>query len=386
MSKSMFRPMYQRTNSMRMNENSVCKEDSGYIWIDNRLKSGEVFTEIRILPVIDEDGDELIALNPDGGAAADQIPATLGAWTACMEIASIWKNGKRTFVSAVQEHDDDGDKAPNGYTPIMKFMSRIGYKIYEQIKKQELGLPIDIPEHWIAWKTNGTISKPQNMYIVRALTNYVNGESVKDSMGKSEWVPGVFAIPKSAEEKFIQDICTRLDATEPLDLGNNEFGDFCSCAGGVTLRLKRYDKMKDNNKRTFTAYSLNRGRPMPLELENVRNIVKPWDDILYTPTVNKCMEILCDLFEPSAIDYAFRGSAYVKYVPESILGASAEITEAGDVRKLGGNVDDAETYKPAEKEESRRTEHIPSDMDQDSFEDVASKLRKQVRKTASLVE
>ena len=376
MSKSMFRPMYQKTNATaRTNYNTVCQEDSGYIWIDNKLKSGEVFTEIRILPVIDENGKELIALNPEGGASAELIPATLGEWTACIEVASIWKNGKRTFISSVQELDNAGDTVPGGQTPVMRFMSRIGYKIYEQTRRQELGLTTDIPEHWFAWRLNGTISKPQNMYIVRALTNYVNGESVKDSMGQAEWVPGVFAIPKSSEEKFIQDICTRMDADEDLSLQNNDFGDFCSASGGVTLRLKRYDKTKEGGKRTFTTYSLNKGRPMPLDIETVRGMQKGWEEVLYTPTVDECVKILVDLFEPSAIDYAFRGSSYVKYISESIVGQASTIGEAGDVRKLNSDpvTEPAEVHPP-----TTRVEAKPAEVDQATFASMAAKLQKQV--------
>jgi len=373
---STFRPMYQRTNSTRMNQNNVCKDDSGYIWVDNRLKNGDVFTEIRILPVIDENGEELLALNPEGGASTEQIPTTLGAWTACMEVASIWKNGKRTFISAIQEEDAAGDPAPGGYTPVMKFMSRVGYKVYEQTKRQELGLSVDIPEHWFTWKQNNTLSKPQNMYVVRVLTNHVNGDPVKDSMGQAEWVPGIFAIPKSAEERFVQDICTRLEADQDLDLENNEFGDFCSVEGGVTIRLKRYDKTKEGGKRTFTTYSLNRGRVMPLDIETVKGLTEPWEEILHTPTVNECIETLCELFEPSAIDYAFRDSAYAKYVPEAMLGAASDIEEAGDVRKLRAGAPEDDVV--VESVPVPRAEHKPAAVDRSKFAGMAAGLKQQV--------
>lgn len=331
---SSFKPMFSTVNTGYTNCINICKEDSRYIWIENRLKATDLFTEVRILPALDENHEEELALNPEGGASEEQIPGTLGRVFGVTEIVDIWKGGKQQFVSSVQEFDSAGDPAPKGYTPAMRFMTRVGYKVYEQMKRAQAGLDTDAPEHWFGWREHNSLNKPQQMYILRVLTNFINGEAIKNAAGKPEWVPGIFAIPKSAEAMFIQNICTRLNPEEPLTLDNNEFGDFCSCEGGYTVRLKRYDKM-ENGKRTGTSYSLNRGRLMPIKVDEVASFLEPWDNILEIPTVEESISKLITLFDPVAIDYGFRGTQYDKYIPEDIKGASKEISEAGSIKDLG---------------------------------------------------
>lgn len=330
-----FVPVFSLTNNSANTgfqaDINVVQEDSGYIWIENRLKSGDVLTEIRVLPVLDERGEEYPALAPDG--SKDSPESTLGAPFALVELASIFDGKSHVFLSSIQGEDREGNPVPAAQSPTMSFMRRLGYKVYEQGIVRSAGLDTDIPETWFTWREERILSNPQQVYLIRAVAMTING------VAQGSNCLGVFAIPKSAEEQFIQNLCTKIDISEPLSLTNNELGDICSCEGGRTLRLKRYDSKAANGEdRGKTTYAILLGKHLPLSPENVQHVIKPWEEILTIPTVEDSIERLLGMYGNVAVDFAFRKTnAFYKYVPEDIKGCSSHIAEPrkiDDVRKL----------------------------------------------------
>ena len=69
-----FRAATNRTSKISYrNDNRLIEPDSGYELIDNYLKSDDDCTIFRMLPSFDENGNEELALNPDGGEHVSEI-------------------------------------------------------------------------------------------------------------------------------------------------------------------------------------------------------------------------------------------------------------------------------------------------------------------------
>ena len=191
----------------RLELNTVVEPDSGYIWIEGRLTPDNI-TELRILPTINDLGEEDLQLNPEGNK--DDVFNTLGPAFGVIEVASFYNNGRYTYISSIQDMDESGNPAPRGKSPTLRMADRIGYKTWTQLEMRKRGLDTDIPEDWYEWRSRRMLSKPQSMFLTRAIPIIVNGERVTGSD-----IVGVFALPKSAEQMFIQDICSRMDTDQP---------------------------------------------------------------------------------------------------------------------------------------------------------------------------
>ena len=331
-----FKPAANCTSKISYrNDNRLLETDSDYELIENYLKSDDDCTIFRMLPSFDENGSEELALNPAGG---DDIQDIVGNCFCILEVCDIWKNGKTTFVSSIQPQDREGNSTPSGWSPAMWFMRRLGYKIYAQSMKDQRGQALDIPRHWIKWN-QGTISKPQDMFVVQGMAKQINGVVRKNLKKQVDWVfPAIFVIPKSAEAEFMTDITKPKDQSEPLSESNNFFGDFCSCDAGHMLRLARYtniNKASENKKqRKKTTYSLKLDDSMPLTSEQVYGSMKPWSEIIHIPTVEETIEILMDLFEPTAVDFGLRNTPFDRYIPESAAGSAGHIAEAVSIDQI----------------------------------------------------
>ena len=330
-----FKPMMNQAggSSNFRNENKVVREDSGYTFIPYYLKNDEASTVFRMFPSFDEKGNEEITLDPKGSHEA--LCASLARCFIRTEVATIFRNGRITFISSIKDEDRDGNTVNNFKSPVMTFTKRLGYKVWEQVEKMKKGYDTDIPAHWLEWNEKGTLSNPQTVFLIQGMASEINGVPCTNIKQETEWVvPAIFGLPKSAEKTFMKKITTRKDEKKDLDLNNNRFGDFCSCEGGSLLRLCRYST--EEGKRTSVTYSLEQDDLCPVQASEVIKVIKPWDEILYIPTVEDVMEILCDIFEKSAIDYAFRKSTYRDYIPEHIKGASDGIAEADNLSVVKG--------------------------------------------------
>jgi hypothetical protein len=322
-----FKPAKKFTSSSNMiDDNRILKPDSGFTIIPGYLKDKNS-TVIRMLPALDENGNEDITLNPEG--SSDCIEEALGQAFVSLEICSFFKGGRHTFISSILPEDRNGNAAPGGDSPARKFMRRIRYKLWEQTTRKSKGHKLDVPEHWLAWYEKDIVNEPLVQYAIQCSAREINGEVRTDMKKKPVWVyPSIFLIPSSAFKTFGPKITERRDPTKPLSLQNNRFGDFCSVKGGHMLRLVKYQNPQSKSTKGGTVYDLLLDDPCPMELENVKSIVKPWDEILNIPTVEDVIEILMNTFEPMALDYAYRNTPYQKYLDPSIIGLAADMEEA----------------------------------------------------------
>jgi len=177
------------------------------------------------------------------------------------------------------------------------------------------------------------------MFVVQGMAKQINGVVRKNLKKQVDWVfPAIFVIPKSAEAEFLTDITKPKDQSEPLSENNNFFGDFCSCSEGHMLRLARYtniSKQQGNAKqRKKTTYSLKLDDSMPITSEQVYGSMRPWSEIIHIPTVEETIEILTDLFEPTAVDFGLRSTPFDRYIPENAAGSAGHIAEAVSIDQI----------------------------------------------------
>jgi hypothetical protein len=331
-----FKAMKTVEVSESMGFTKILKDGCDVQLISYYLKDGKA-TVFRMLPSFDENGHEELALNPEGHPKA--IETSLGQCFYVAEVASIIKNGRYTFITNVLPYDREGNPVNNYKSPYMTFSRVVGYKLWEQENKRNKGHVTDVPEHWLSWEVRKVLPHPQSTYFAQCMVKELNGEIRKDMKGNPEWItPAVISIPRSAETVFIQQILAKDDPDQPLSTTNNTFGDFCSCANGRLLRLNKFKQASNKNADGGTTYKLSPSQVLPLDPADAVQMVRPWDDIMVTPTVEDQMEILCNIFEPATIDLAFRRTGYYKYVPAAIKGAAKGIAEAIDapqVKALG---------------------------------------------------
>jgi hypothetical protein len=331
-----FKPVKKFTSNKQSYEDvRILLPESGATLVSAYLKDKNN-TVIRMLPAFDENGKEEVTLNPDGSSDAKE--EALGQAFVSLEICNFYKGGRHSFISNVKEEDREGRPAPGGQSPAHKFMRRLRYKLWEQITKKERGYKLDVPEHWLAWHENNIVTDPQVQYAVQCMAKEINGEIRLNMKKEAEWIaPAVFLIPSSAFKTFSPKITERRDPNKPLSLTNNRFGDFCSCSGGHLLRLVKYvTKVGKQGMGSGTVYDLLLDDPCPLDVETAAQYVRPWEEILNIPTVEDTIEILANCFEPVALDFAFRGTPYHRYLDATYAGLADTIAEALKPEEIKG--------------------------------------------------
>jgi hypothetical protein len=137
--------------------------------------------------------------------------------------------------------------------------------------------------------------------------------------------PVVLMVPSSVLNPEFQDSMITLVTKRGLD-GGLAIGDFLGEG-----RIFNLDYVPQNSA-TMSHYAVtvltdvNRNPiKAPLKEAWVKSW-KPWDQLLRKLTEKEQVELLCRYFPADAIEYAFRSSRFVDYVPTRVLGASSNKT------------------------------------------------------------
>jgi hypothetical protein len=319
----------------------VVKKDSGFIYIGNKLTKKEKGekekkTEIRMLPYVDAEGTVWDPLNPEGDV--EQVEESLGVPFFRAELLQFFKGGMHILLSSVKAEDKQGQPIA-GLSPWTKFMNRMNFKLkeVENLKKAPDGCIEPEIAHWSAMQARD-FRRPQTLWFIQALALEIDGEKAVTKGKLQPQGPGVFAIPSYIEVRtpFLTELLGKVDDGEPLSPTNNQFGDFYTPENGSTICLRRQD-LNDN-----TTYSLKLGgRALPLTVEQIRKLVKPWDEILDVQYVEDSIQEIANLMEPRMVAYAFRNSQYAKYCQElgidmsladGVIEAEVEIVKGNRIR------------------------------------------------------
>jgi len=334
----------------------VLKPDSGYTYITNKIKAKDKLgdgenqiTEIRMLPYIEE-GIMYDPLDPDG--SSDAIYDSLGLPFCNVELLSYFNNGMNTLVSSIKPEDKQGNPI-NDSSPWYKFMSRMRFKVGEVHKNKSRGGCIEPAiKHWANFKEN-VFSRPQKVFLIQCLAQVVNGKKIMKDGKPSVLGPAVFAIPRYiyAKTQFFQKLLTKEDPMDagPLTPQTCAVGDFYSPEKGCWMQLSRGEV--DGN----TSYELSvTRREMPLKIEQVEKMVKPWDSIIDVLYVEDSIKEIADRFEPRMLAYAFRNTFYEPYVAE--LGIDMSL--ADDVIEADREIMLQDSTKVRSKEEVNKLLNI----------------------------
>jgi hypothetical protein len=318
----------------------ILQDSAGYTFVDSKLKDNESYTEVRLVPLPDDAGNFDTALRPE--AANVEKPEEVFGESFCMlEICRVWRNGSKIFTSSIMPRDANGDEVAGRRTPTYVFMSRLRYLIRHQEELKKAGQPIQIPELWLPWVEKGVISVPYSTMLGQCMYKTVNGVIMRDAGGRVTWkFPGVFAFPRGYLPEFTKKVSMKEDMEQALALGNSVFGDFVSIERGRILRLNRM-LVKNDDAKPASKDSKNKfadgqvkyfltllNTVLPIDMTKMSGLIKPWGEVIRVPTIEESIAYLEELYEPAAVDYAFRGSkVFYKYVSESIKGTSDLIPE-----------------------------------------------------------
>jgi len=294
------------------------------------VKTGS--TNMRILPSINEQGIEDIALNP--AATKDTEEEDLyGPFAANIEIVQGIGNKSFTYASGSFE-DRAGNIVDEGWSVTKTVVHRILYKLLDSIALSKAGEPTDIPPSWKQWMegVHGSnfrkfrLKMPTQLLCFQVIASSVDGVPCVDSRGVACWSgPHVFSVPRSAIALFHENLSTRIDETKDLSMDNNLMGDICSLSGGRNMMLRKIvgQGTKDGEDGQAVYNLMPVGPAFPLSAEYVQTMFKPWEDIIDLVTIEDAVEMLVATFDGIAVDYALRDTGYSEYIPDLYKGTSS---------------------------------------------------------------
>jgi len=333
------------TTSSFQSENLVVKE--GVCFVPPYLRRQKIggpgaasrkqVTEIRIIPPVSEDGQELDVLNP---AATEKmrlreiLSDTFANLEVVRQLGGV-KAGVRTDMITSVRAERDAASLRGGWTPYYEMRSHLVRKIRQQRDRLLLGLPIDVPQMWLDWMNAGKYEfgglpqsnghayvdkdgrKHPEQYLVKCLALTIDGEAKPPT-------PSVFMLPPSGACAFFDQLIEPMFADRQLSADNNRFGDCFSLAHGHTLEMV---KGSDNR------YALRCGRELPMSAQDAKALDLPWSELVYVPTVEESIQMIAKaLGSPEAVAFGLRknekqanSGTYERYVPPEWLQSAAGI-------------------------------------------------------------
>jgi hypothetical protein len=316
----------------------MLKDGSTSQYIDPFLKDGAC-TRFRILPALDmESGEELLAMNPEAVITEDTPFEEIFSDTLLLvEVADGIGTTASTFISSVT-HDRAGNAIQERWSPTKVVCRKLSFKLQEAALLKGAGRPTDVPDAWGQWykdsrRLQRLTKAPSDLILMQVMAYEINGEIKKNAQTEEpEWVtPAVLPIPRSAQANFLTDLKTKERSDEDLSPGNNIFGDFCTCAAGSILMLRKIAASGESDR---NSYNIRKLSAMPLDINMVKENWKPWDEVVRLPTVEDTIEWLIEAFDGAAVAYALRGGAYESYIPVEYAHAADSIADCVNIKDL----------------------------------------------------
>jgi hypothetical protein len=338
--------------------NYILPVDGGHTWIPNYLIESAT-SEIRMLPSFDAKGNIEAPLDPNFDPE-DIRELALGQ-AFCLEVVgALWNRGRIMFLDT-PSGDKEGRPCQERRSPLALFCNRLGYKTYEQELLREAGRQTHVPKRWMVWRKERMLNSPMELIFIQCMALRIQGQTVANMEGKPSLAgPSIFAFPKSAANAFLQNITSRVDASEDLSLTNNLFGDFYSPKKGRTLLFQKIVAKEKID------YQIMAREPYPIAEEECRRLWKPWNQIFRYLTIEEIIGILLNVFDEASIDYAFRDTGYADYIPEAIRGTSSEIPDACDkdeLQALKAMREEKPQQAPLREEPARKPSLRPAEED-----------------------
>ena len=301
-------------------------------------------TEIRVVPPIDERGNEMAILNPQADAKMplrDVLAETFANLEIARQVGGAPGGVCTDMVTSVRD-DEVGNRVRGGWTPYYEMSFHLKRKIRQQRERYMIGLPIDIPRTWIDWMTSGkyefgflptanghafTDNKGNahpEQYLIKCVVVTIDGEP-QSANGKPYKGPAVFMVPPSAAPSFLAGIVEPTFEDRQLSADNNRFGDFCSLENGRTIEMVR---SPDNR------YTLRLGnKKLPLTNAEAKKLDIPWSELVHVPSIEESIQNIAKaLGDPAAVAFGLRkdpnnanSGTYERYLPNEWLRLAKDI-------------------------------------------------------------
>jgi len=308
--------------------NTILRPGTHATYIPNKLGKATDYTLVRFLTPVGDDGHFLEPLNPHGDV--EKPYSCLGAAFARVELADLYINRVRhTFISTIHDEDGDGNQIPfDMQTPLGHIANKCGWNAYADSIKRSKGYPRNVPETWDQFKESGCFTQPSTCLLLQVFASTINSVTPLDSRKQPTSIFGVFAIKPSAEKAFLPLITTKIDPNGPL-VGSNipDHARLLDPVLGHAVYLKRRDEAAKAGGHPKINYVLEADfrQVSPLDPKVVSQFWIPWERVLNIPTVEEQVEMLVSLLGAEAVDFGLKGTIYERYVPASVIGASAGI-------------------------------------------------------------
>jgi hypothetical protein len=315
------------------------KPNSGFQLEEGYMAGSDSYHMFRIIPAFDAEGEEC-HMNPEGKANMP-VSQLLGNSICEMEVVdSIGKTSNIcSFITDVR-NCRNGQVISDRWSAAKIMLRRVFWKLKEAHLRKSMGADPGVPQAWMRWNMDKAFRQPTRAMFVQSFFQYVNGQPcINPQTGQPGWsAPTVLRIPASAAPKFISDLFSAKDPSQPLSLQNNDFGDPFSVAQGQMLKMRKIPKsVAQGSDDSGFNYDLSALAPLPLTNWDVGNVWKPWNQVLNIPSdVDTLLEWLANCFDWQAVAYGLRGSDYAACVPQQYTDSVLHIADSkhlDDVKK-----------------------------------------------------
>ena len=316
----------------------ILKED--VLQYDERLSDPDSMTRFRIIPYWDEEIGVVDPLNPEGYPVKEgKSKPTWYDWRkavsdwALVENVASFSTGNTYYQ--VSMYPSDKDRA-GGTPPFDNFWRAFIQGMTELIDKEkknlQQGLDSRLPEAWLnLWEsTEGRrlFRWPQCRVFLQVLVKTVDNKGMEGEYTNHKLDgPGVLILPAEASKSFLKDIVHQEDKDQPLGPKNNRLGDFYTPDKGKMLKLKRSDSGGEN---TFPSYGVQLdSEPCVLGEKMIREMYRPWEDILDIRTPEDHMEWFLRVVDPDMVGAALTGTRWERYLPDTVRDRALNMLTGG---------------------------------------------------------
>lgn len=286
-------------------------------------------TVFRIFPSFTDNGKELPGrVSRDEGGTVRYVDGELSDWI-YPEYGVRYAGVKGKFSAFFRT--PNGSDADN--TPMRHFFKTLRKEIDDDLKKGTGRFP----PSWYPWvqrgiphgdanSPQGALSKPGWFGFVQGACYENRGKVYTNKMGQPEpKAPCVLMLTYSAVtsvEALMKEkvagvtVCHRAEdykIPEPV-----------ACATGRVARFVYVPASGEG----FSKYAVNMDQVCPIPADLAQSMRKPWNQVLRFLTEQEQVNILCQHFEASAVDYALRSSQFGDLLPAEVRGTWGRLTGA----------------------------------------------------------
>jgi len=190
---------------------------------------------------------------------------------------------------------------------------------------------------WLGEKVEGEerikmpcLQAPRSFLFMQCLLYQFNGKPARVVNGQAQPRENIiFAISPACKNAFLEDICTPLDAAQPVSATNNKIGDIIG-ATGYRLKIEPFEKTFDNKRppQTWTR-AIRDNKTVGLDTKAAQARWVDWAEVLnYREDPTNVMIRLAETFSNEAVKFVFKDHpVYSAVLPPSLREQKVVVTK-----------------------------------------------------------